>query len=119
MQKDYDTARKDEETTWATEKAWIKANEEKDKAGARLADESTSKPQKLSRRQFLPLLAAIVASPWASLKAAQNQQNMVLPELAVIKVNMYVADPVHSEAVSALAAMIRQVYLSRAIRSAA
>jgi hypothetical protein len=43
----------------------------------------------------------------------------VLPELAVIKVNMYVADPVHSEAVSALAAMIRQVYLSRAIRSAA
>ena len=43
----------------------------------------------------------------------------VLPELAVIKVNMYVADPVHSEEVSALAAMIRQVYLSRAIRSAA
>jgi len=42
-----------------------------------------------------------------------------LPELAVIKVNMYVADPVHSEAVAALAAMIRQVYLSRAIRSVA
>jgi len=42
-----------------------------------------------------------------------------LPDLAVIKVNMYVADPVHSEAVSALAAMIRQVYQSRAIRSAA
>ena len=42
-----------------------------------------------------------------------------LPDLAVIKVNMYVADPVHSEAVSALAAMIRQVYQSRAIRSVA
>lgn len=36
-----------------------------------------------------------------------------LPELAVMKVIMYVADPVHSEAVSALAAMIRQVYLAR------
>ncbi|OYU40692.1 MAG: LysR family transcriptional regulator [Pseudorhodobacter sp. PARRP1] len=42
-----------------------------------------------------------------------------LPDLAVIKVNMYVADPVHSEAVSALAAMVRRHYLSRAIRSVA
>ena len=40
-------------------------------------------------------------------------------DLSVIKVIMYVADPVHSEAVSALAAMIRQVYASKAIRSVA
>jgi DNA-binding transcriptional LysR family regulator len=42
-----------------------------------------------------------------------------LPDLSLIKVIMYVADPVHSEAVSALAAMIRQVYASKAIRSVA
>jgi DNA-binding transcriptional LysR family regulator len=36
-----------------------------------------------------------------------------LPELSKMKVNMYVADPVHSEAVLALGAMIRQAYVSR------
>ena len=39
-----------------------------------------------------------------------------LPELSKMKVNMYVADPVHSEAVLALSAMIRQAYVSRAGR---
>jgi DNA-binding transcriptional LysR family regulator len=35
-----------------------------------------------------------------------------LPELSKMKVNMYVADPVHSEAVLALGTMIRQAYIS-------
>ncbi len=39
-----------------------------------------------------------------------------LPDLGVLKVNMYVADPAHSPAVLALAAMIRQAYQARAIR---
>ena len=39
-----------------------------------------------------------------------------LPDLGVLKVNMYVADPVHSPAVLALAAMIRQAYLTQAPR---
>ena len=42
-----------------------------------------------------------------------------LPELAKMKVNMYVADPVHSEAVTALAAMIRKAYVGRAPRAVA
>jgi hypothetical protein len=36
-----------------------------------------------------------------------------LPELAHMKVNMYVADPVHSQAVNALAEMIRFAYLAK------
>ncbi len=39
-----------------------------------------------------------------------------LPELGFMKVNMYVADPAHSPAVVALAAMIRQAYQTRAPR---
>lgn len=39
-----------------------------------------------------------------------------LPDLGFLKVNMYVADPVHSPAVLALAAMIRQAYQTRAPR---
>lgn len=39
-----------------------------------------------------------------------------LPELSKMKVNMYIADPVHSEAVLALAEMIRQTYLTRSLR---
>ena len=42
-----------------------------------------------------------------------------LPELARMKVNMYVADPVHSPAVLELAAMIRQAYMSRALQAVA
>lgn len=41
-----------------------------------------------------------------------------LPELSKMKVNMYVADPVHSEAVLALSAMIRQAYVPRTGRTA-
>jgi cytochrome c1 len=37
-----------------------------------------------------------------------------LPELARMKVNLYVADPVHSKTVEALAAMIRRTYAARA-----
>ena len=40
-----------------------------------------------------------------------------LPDLARMKVNMYVADPVHSGAVLELAAMIRQAYQTRSIRA--
>ncbi len=36
-----------------------------------------------------------------------------LPELSKMQVNMYVADPVHSEAVTALSAMIRQAYVAQ------
>lgn len=39
-----------------------------------------------------------------------------LPDLGCMKVNMYVADPVHSQAVVALAGMIRQAYQNRAPR---
>ena len=39
-----------------------------------------------------------------------------LPELLKMKVNMYVADPVHSEAVRVLAQMIKQAYLPRPVR---
>jgi DNA-binding transcriptional LysR family regulator len=42
-----------------------------------------------------------------------------LPELARMKVNMYVADPVHSEAVRELAAMIRQAYQARVLHAVA
>ncbi len=42
-----------------------------------------------------------------------------LPELARMKVNMYVADPVHSPAVLELAAMIRQAYLTRGLQAVA
>jgi DNA-binding transcriptional LysR family regulator len=40
-----------------------------------------------------------------------------LPDLLKIKVNMYVADPVHSEAVHVLAQMIRQAYQPRPARA--
>jgi hypothetical protein len=40
-----------------------------------------------------------------------------LPDLLKIKVNMYVADPVHSEAVQVLAQMIRQAYQPRPARA--
>lgn len=39
-----------------------------------------------------------------------------LPDLAVMKVNMYVADPVHSDAVLALGEMIRQTYRAKGVR---
>jgi DNA-binding transcriptional LysR family regulator len=42
-----------------------------------------------------------------------------LPDLGAVKINLYVADPVHSPAVTALAAMIRQAYLLRAGRNGA
>lgn len=42
-----------------------------------------------------------------------------LPELARMKVNMYVADPAHSPAVLELAAMIRQAYLTRGLQAVA
>jgi DNA-binding transcriptional LysR family regulator len=40
----------------------------------------------------------------------------VLPDLGRIKVNLYVADPVHSQAVEALATLIRRAYAVRAVR---
>ena len=42
-----------------------------------------------------------------------------LPELARMKVNLYVADPVHSPAVSALADLIRSAFTPRTVRPAA
>jgi len=42
-----------------------------------------------------------------------------LPDLGRIKVNMYVADPVHSPAVEALAMLIRRAYAVKAVRAAA
>ncbi len=42
-----------------------------------------------------------------------------LPDLGAVKVNLYVADPVHSPAVTALAGMIRQAYRLRAGRDLA
>ncbi len=42
--------------------------------------------------------------------------NGALPDLWRIKVNMYVADPVHSPAVEALAALVRRAYAVRAVR---
>lgn len=42
-----------------------------------------------------------------------------LPELAKMKVNLYVADPVHSPAVSALADLIRRTYGPRGLRAVA
>ena len=39
-----------------------------------------------------------------------------LPDLGGVKINLYVADPVHSTAITALAAMIRQAYRARAGR---
>lgn len=36
-----------------------------------------------------------------------------LPDLGGVKINLYVADPVHSTAITALAAMIKQAYRSR------
>ena len=39
-----------------------------------------------------------------------------LPDLGRIKVNLYVADPVHSPAVEALAVLIRRAYAVRAVR---
>ncbi len=42
-----------------------------------------------------------------------------LPELARMKVNLYVADPVHSPAVSALADLIRSAFTLRTVRPAA
>ena len=44
------------------------------------------------------------------------QHGGTLPELLTIKVNMYVADPVHSEAVRVLAQMIKQAYQPRGLR---
>jgi hypothetical protein len=37
-----------------------------------------------------------------------------LPDLGAVKINLYVADPVHSPAITALAGMIRQAYRLRA-----
>jgi len=41
-----------------------------------------------------------------------------LPDLGAVKVNLYVADPVHSPCITALAGMIRQAYRLRAGRDA-
>jgi DNA-binding transcriptional LysR family regulator len=43
----------------------------------------------------------------------------VLPDLGAVKVNLYVADPVHSPAITVLAGMIRQAYRLRAGRDTA
>jgi hypothetical protein len=40
----------------------------------------------------------------------------LLPDLGRIKVNLYVADPVHSAAVDALAVLIRRAYAVKAVR---
>jgi len=42
-----------------------------------------------------------------------------LPDLGGVKINMYVASPVHSPAITALAAMIRQGYAMRSLRAVA
>ena len=46
----------------------------------------------------------------------QIVHNGALPDLGRIKVNLYVADPVHSAAVEALAVLIRRAYAVRAVR---
>jgi len=47
----------------------------------------------------------------------QVQHQGALPDLGRIKINMYVADPVHSPAVEALAALIRRAYAIKAVRT--
>ncbi len=42
-----------------------------------------------------------------------------LPDLGAVKINLYVADPVHSPAITALAGMIRQAYRLRAAQKPA
>jgi hypothetical protein len=46
----------------------------------------------------------------------QISHHGALPELGRIKVNIYVADPVHSVAVEALATLIRRAYAVRSVR---